>query len=148
MAAQPVWLEDDGEDFLLAVAASVPAWQRDALCAEPRFDPDSWFTTTDRSAEAAKAVCRSCLCQSDCLGYALDLGGELPGVWGGTSQTDRKVLRRKGVTGDLVRKYGPYVDAGRELELDLQSFGGLDHNEAAYVAAMRLLDDDDDDDDG
>ena len=126
MAAAPVWVNDDGVDFLLAVAASVPEWQRDAACAEDQPGAD-WFPDRGgHGVRAAKRVCARCLVQAECLAFALDLGNELPGVWGGASQLDRKQLHRRGVTGDLVRRFRARVDAGRELELDEASlFGGL-----------------------
>jgi hypothetical protein len=39
--ASPIWTLDDGEAFLLAVAANVPEWQRDGLCAE--YPGEWWF---------------------------------------------------------------------------------------------------------
>lgn len=126
MVATAVWINDAGIETLLAIAANVPEWQRDAACAEDQPGAD-WFP--DRGGHgtirAAKAVCARCLVQAECLAFALDLGNELPGVWGGASQIDRKKLHRRGVTGDLVRKFGARVDAGREMLADLASFGGL-----------------------
>jgi WhiB family redox-sensing transcriptional regulator len=143
MVAQPVWVLDDE----IQLAAAIPEWHLDALCREYEQVAGWWFPTQGHRSEllAAQEICRRCLVQSECLAAALDTAVDSDwGCWGGTSREERRVLRRKGVTGDLVKKYGPNVDAGRELELDLASFGGLDDNEAAYVAAM--LDDEDDDD--
>ena len=127
-----MWANDDAGVFL-AVAANVPEWQRDALCAEPAYDPAWWFPDkgaggawAPSAVARAKGVCRRCAVQGECLSHALDAGNELPGVWGGASQIDRKQLHRRGVTGDLVRRFRARVDAGRELELDEASlFGGL-----------------------
>jgi hypothetical protein len=99
---------------------------RDAACAEPHYDADWWFPEglgVGSKAQAAQAVCRRCLAQGDCLGYALDQGPLLRGVWGGSTEQERKQLLKRGVTGDLVRRFGPNIDAGRELEQDLASFG-------------------------
>jgi WhiB family redox-sensing transcriptional regulator len=142
MVAQPVWLEDDGESFLLGVAANVPAWQRDALCVEhPEVE---WFGSRGYTSAAAKAICAKCLCQKDCLAFALD--EELDdGVWGGANSNERKALAARGVTGDLVRKYGQYVGAGRELELDLAALGTGCGEEYERELALLLAELDDDD---
>lgn len=46
-----------------------------------------------REENTAKAVCAGCACRSECLDYAL-AGGERYGVWGGTTSTERRRLRR------------------------------------------------------
>ena len=105
--AKPIWTLDDGEAFLLAVAANVPAWQRDGLCVEhPEAD---WFPPKGGSTRSAKVVCRRSLVQAECLAYALDLEPGLPGLWGGTSHPERLSLLRRGVTGDLVAKHGVHA---------------------------------------
>jgi WhiB family redox-sensing transcriptional regulator len=42
---------------------------------------------------AAKAVCATCPVQSECLEFAIATNQEY-GVWGGTSEEERRVLRR------------------------------------------------------
>jgi Transcription factor WhiB len=147
MVAQPVWVLDDE----IQLAAAMPEWHLDALCREYEQHALWWLPGAGQQAELRKAnaICAHCAVQAECLAAALDTGIEKDrGCRGGATKDERQVLRKRGVTGDLVRKYGPYVDGGRELELDVESFGGLDHNEEAYVAAMRMLDDDEDGDDG
>jgi Transcription factor WhiB len=71
-------------------------WQRDALCREHR-DVDFFASPP----EPARAVCEQCLVQRECLAYALD--EHIPdGVFGATSGPQRIVLRKRGVTGELV----------------------------------------------
>lgn len=41
---------------------------------------------------AAKAICARCLVLSDCLTYAIETGQDA-GVWGGTSEQERRALR-------------------------------------------------------
>lgn len=132
MVAQAVW-PDEHADLLLAIAAGVPAWMKDATCAEPGYQGDWWFPSGQGSGwkvREATAVCRTCLCQSDCLAYALDAGPLLEGVWGGSTEQERKQLIKRGVTGDLVRRSGSAVGAGRELVAD----------EAAFDAWGAMLD--------
>jgi WhiB family redox-sensing transcriptional regulator len=44
--------------------------------------------------ETAKAVCRSCDVQRACLEYAL-VTNQDSGIWGGTSEEERRTLRRQ-----------------------------------------------------
>ncbi|MDP9332470.1 MAG: WhiB family transcriptional regulator [Actinomycetota bacterium] len=123
MVAQPVWVRDDRAEFLLAVAASVPEWQRDAACIEhPGVE---WFGPKGDRAIAARAICARCLEQSDCLAFALDEHLDA-GIWGGSSAQERAKLPKRGITGAMVARFGFRVDQGRELLLDEASlFGGL-----------------------
>jgi WhiB family redox-sensing transcriptional regulator len=112
----PVWVADDGEAFLLAIAANVPEWQRDGACVE---HPDvDWFPPRGASLRPAQALCRSCLVQRECLAFALELGDDLAGVWGGTSRGERRKLLRRGVTAELVAEHGVHAVQGRENALD------------------------------
>jgi WhiB family redox-sensing transcriptional regulator len=43
----------------------------------------------------AKAVCAACPVRIDCLGYALETGQDA-GVWGGTSEKERREIRSGG----------------------------------------------------
>ena len=52
-----------------------------------------WFPAVQSaSSEEAKAVCRTCGVVGPCLSYAL-AHREL-GIWGGTTERDRRALRR------------------------------------------------------
>ena len=121
MVATAVWFDEDA-GFLLGVAAGVPEWQRDAACAEDQPGAD-WFPDRGHMERlrAAKAVCARCLVQADCLAFALD-EGLAEGVWGGATAEERKQLRKRGVTGDLVRRFGTRVGAGRQAVKDEASF--------------------------
>ncbi|MFI7389569.1 WhiB family transcriptional regulator [Streptomyces tendae] len=72
-------------------------WREHAACRTE--DPDLFFPigTTGPAAlqtEQAKAVCRTCPVQEQCLRWALDAGQTI-GVWGGTSELERRALKRR-----------------------------------------------------
>ena len=75
-------------------------WRDQAACRES--DPNLFFPIGSTGAagddiEAAKAVCRSCGAREACLRFALMTNQEA-GVWGGTSEDERRRLRRRWVT--------------------------------------------------
>ena len=109
-----LWERDkpDPSALLTMFVRSAPAWMKDALCAEPRYSGADWFPERGVAPSAvarAKAVCTSCLCQSACLGFALDFPEQLPGVWGGATERERKALRARGIDGRLVAEYGVHA---------------------------------------
>ena len=63
------------------------------------MDPDVFFPDRGESLSPAKAVCAECIVRDECLEYALD-NGERFGVWGGTSERERRRLRRARRQGD------------------------------------------------
>ncbi|MBD0842893.1 WhiB family transcriptional regulator [Streptomyces sp. TRM68416] len=74
-------------------------WRERAACR--REDPDLFFPIGTSGpalmqTEQAKAVCRRCPVREPCLRWALDTGQAI-GVWGGTSEGERRrLLRREG----------------------------------------------------
>ena len=71
-------------------------WRQLASCRST--EPDLFFPigTTGPAVdqiEAAKRVCRSCEVQEPCLDFALATNQE-SGVWGGTSEEERRKLRK------------------------------------------------------
>jgi WhiB family transcriptional regulator, redox-sensing transcriptional regulator len=66
-------------------------WMRDGLCAQT--DPEEFFPDKGSSPRAAKAVCATCPVIDECLSYALE-HNERFGIWGGTSERERRALRR------------------------------------------------------
>jgi len=66
-------------------------WRERALCAE--VDPELFYPDTGQPAAPAKNICRACEVRTDCLSWAM-ANGELFGVWGGTTERERKAMRR------------------------------------------------------
>lgn len=57
------------------------------------LDPDMFFPERGGPIREAKAVCQACAVRVECLEYALDRGEKF-GIWGGTSERERRQLRR------------------------------------------------------
>lgn len=97
MASKPVY--DELIPTFLLEAEIPPA------CAEA--NPDDFFAVDDfdlssnghkapvyyANEKAAKAVCAGCPLKTECLIFALKTGQQ--GIWGGTTENERKSLRRK-----------------------------------------------------
>ena len=66
-------------------------WQAEARCLEA--DPEIFFPERGGSSRAARAVCRDCTVRDECLRYAL-ANREQFGIWGGTSERERRKLRK------------------------------------------------------
>lgn len=80
----------------LALGAADYSWRRNAICRDT--DPELFFPvgTTGQALlqiDQAKQVCGECPVQPDCLQYALDTNQDA-GIWGGTSEDERRSLRR------------------------------------------------------
>lgn len=75
---------------------SVADWRAHAACSgypNALFFP-SVEGADDAALERARAVCTVCPVAEACLEYALETN-QRSGVWGGTSEQERKSLRRK-----------------------------------------------------
>jgi len=71
-------------------------WRDRARClsAEPGlFFPAGETGLESAKIEAAKAVCRVCPVREDCLQFALETKQD-DGIWGGTTEAERRRLRR------------------------------------------------------
>ena len=68
-----------------------PEWMADANCRG--LDPNLFFSERGESTAPAKAVCRACDVQAECLAYAVN-NGETKGTWGGLSEMERRRVRR------------------------------------------------------
>ena len=70
-----------------------PWWWFAALCAQT--DPELFFPEKGGSTRAAKRVCAGCPVRAQCLEHAL-AHDERYGVWGGTSERERRRLKHAG----------------------------------------------------
>lgn len=74
----------------------VADWRAHAACAG--YPNTLFFPTTETTEETlvarAKAICAVCPVIEDCLEYSLETN-QRSGIWGGTSEKERKSLRRK-----------------------------------------------------
>ena len=67
-------------------------WKSYALC--PTVDPEIFFPDKGGDPRDAKRICMRCPVRNQCLEEAL-ARPEVWGVWGGTTEYDRKNLRRR-----------------------------------------------------
>ena len=91
----------------LSVAGKETSWRSQARCLGS--DPDLFFPLGSKGkplaqAEAAKGLCLGCHVRQLCLQYALETN-QVTGVWGGTTEDERRSIRRK------------WVRAGRPTQL-------------------------------
>lgn len=92
----------------------IDRWREQASCRST--DQELFFpvgTTGDavEQIQAAKAVCESCPVRVACLRFALESNQEA-GIWGGTSEEERRTLRRVWLAGRRRRLAEPLPDVG------------------------------------
>ena len=71
-------------------------WREDAACLHA--DPDLFFPIASLGPaldqiDQAKRICAACPVREPCLARALDLG-VVSGIWGGTSEAERRAIRK------------------------------------------------------
>lgn len=66
-------------------------WRAKALCAQT--DPEAFFPDKGGKAREAKAVCRECPVTADCLAWVLSLDTRMEGIFGGTTEKERRKMR-------------------------------------------------------
>lgn len=86
-----------------------PTWQQDwrsqGECLSA--DPDLFFPISSTGSAAAqvaeaKAVCARCAVRAQCAGYALE-HVDVQGIWGGTTDDERRKLRRSRARSSAAR---------------------------------------------
>ncbi len=89
-------LSADAFDLPDAIGPQPADWRAWASCVG--VDPELFFPERGETTRHAKAVCSRCLVCQECLEYAL-ANAEKFGVWGGTSERERRKLRRQRAAG-------------------------------------------------
>lgn len=84
-------VESDERYRRAAEADFGPDWRERARCTAPR-DPDLFFPTGPEELAPARRVCQACPVAGACLAEALGRA-EVDGVWGGTTTSERRVMR-------------------------------------------------------
>ena len=82
---------------MIALDNRAERWSR-AACSTA--DPELFFPISSsgpavHQAKRAKAICARCEIRQACLDYAISVG-PIQGVWGGTTERERRVLRQRG----------------------------------------------------
>ncbi|QXO13978.1 WhiB family transcription factor [Mycobacterium phage Illumine] len=73
------------------------AWRADAVCAQT--DPEIFFPEQGGSTREARRICGGCRVSDECLAWALGQRVNPIGIWGGTTERERRRIKRglKGV---------------------------------------------------
>lgn len=80
---------DNRQDWMFQVRPE--SWMYSGLCAQS--DPDAWFPDKGGDVGPAKRICARCPVVAECLAFALE--HEEAGVWGGTSEVERRRMRTR-----------------------------------------------------
>ena len=75
----------------------VSAWRTRSACLDS--DPDVFFPIGStgpalEQIETAQRICTACTVRDECLEFALATNQDA-GIWGGTSEEERRVIRRR-----------------------------------------------------
>ncbi|MBA3691573.1 MAG: WhiB family transcriptional regulator [Actinobacteria bacterium] len=84
-------------------------------------------------------VCATCPVSSECLRDALDSGWDIYGIWGGTTQGERRKYRKRAdkVGGEVIR-YVSHPGAAEELEASFPArLAAWRNKAAAYKPRIR-----------
>jgi WhiB family redox-sensing transcriptional regulator len=115
-------------------------WRADAACAGID-DPDQFFPERGDSLDAPRAVCRRCEVAGPCLAFAIETG-EQHGVWGGTSERERRHLRRLVTATDddsASLRRSVALRAGLDVVLADQLEGRTIHDLERHAAAVAAV---------
>jgi len=84
----------------MQVATELAAeWRAGAACSG--FQHSLFFPTADTdiaTIERARGICMNCAVSPECLEYALETN-QRAGIWGGTTEDERRSVRRKWLAG-------------------------------------------------
>ena len=91
------------QSLIEELIGGMPSWTDEANCKGQ--DADLFFPERGASTRKAKAVCRACIVQVDCLEYAVE-NSEKFGIWGGLSERERRKVKRQRLEESEVRDVG------------------------------------------
>ena len=77
------------------ISPSWPPLDAKTPCTRPDVSAEWFFPLPSESAEPARRLCNACDLRADCLTWALTQGETLEGIWGATTQPERKRLLRR-----------------------------------------------------
>ena len=87
----------DQHSFTFPLQEAQP-WKLLGLCRGLQQTADvKFFPVQGASTREAKIICGRCPVQTECLNYALEFN-EKHGVWGGTTERERRKIRQRGRT--------------------------------------------------
>lgn len=106
----------DGEHLMPPTAINLPtgewASHPQRACAQPGVDPDLFFPPRGvNTTESAKAICQRCPVLDECRDYAIPQS-LLHGIWGGTTETQRRRLRNQHRASTVRSREGTHVHKG------------------------------------
>jgi WhiB family redox-sensing transcriptional regulator len=87
----PATVDQGVSDELPSPDHQTPVWMDHARCRT--LTPSEFFPSDGVGVETAKRVCSECAVRADCLEYAL-IHRIDHGVWGGTSERERRRILR------------------------------------------------------
>lgn len=82
---------------LRGIVVHWPDWMNRGLCTIAGIHPETFFPpkTDGRNAgRDARKICADCPVRQTCLEYAIEFPTHLDGIWGGTSEIERRAMRR------------------------------------------------------
>ena len=91
------------EQSIEELIGGMPSWTEEANC--KGADADLFFPERGASTRKAKAVCRACTVQDQCLEYAVE-NSEKFGIWGGLSERERRRIKRQRAAEFDIRDVG------------------------------------------
>lgn len=115
---------------------AAPGWLAQAKCSG--VDPDLFFPGRGVDTKTPKAICAGCPVRAECLDHAMSRN-EKHGIWGGTSERERRRMRRTGaysVPVDTIREI--CSELGRVTSLTLAARLGIPEKSAAAVLGFHL----------
>ena len=90
-------------DILEELGFAKPQWMRCGACVGASRDTFFSGRGANEQIRQARAICVSCPVREECLNYALEHGIQ-HGVWGGTSERERRRMRRElGIVSPMAR---------------------------------------------